>query len=193
MSHSITVPWSISYKNWNSPDIVTWLLHFKMCSDVISLRKLLGPAPVQRIQTPFYPPPNCTICTTLWMDKNMELLSVLVRIITPRRACAARLQYLVRPSVLPSVFYHTMRDDSAQKRYQWVQCHTSLILKTVIFVNLLRSKVMEWKPSQQANMLMSMAYRNQILPVLSTMEAVEVTLRLSMWFWFAKNTTYQRS
>ena len=31
------------------------------------------------------------------------------------------------------------------------------------------------KPSQQANMLMSMAYIDQILPVWSTMEAVKVT------------------
>ena len=37
-------------------------------------------------------------------------------------------------------------------------------------------------------MLMSMA---QILPVSSTMEAVEVTRRASMWSWLAKNTTYR--
>ena len=40
---------------------------------------------------------------------------------------------------------------------------------------------------------MSMAYFDQILPVSSTMEAVEVTQRASMLSWFAKNTTYERS
>ena len=38
-------------------------------------------------------------------------------------------------------------------------------------------------------MLISMA---QILPVSSTVEAVEVTRRASMWSWLAKNTTYRR-
>ena len=33
-------------------------------------------------------------------------------------------------------------------------------------------------------------YLNQILPILSTVEAVEVTQRASMWSWFAKNSTY---
>ena len=42
-------------------------------------------------------------------------------------------------------------------------------------------------------MLMSMAYLDQILPVSSTVEAVEVTRRASMWSWFAKNTTYRCS
>ena len=39
---------------------------------------------------------------------------------------------------------------------------------------------------------MSMAYLNQILPISSTMEAVEITHRAGMWSWFAKNITYQR-
>ena len=37
-------------------------------------------------------------------------------------------------------------------------------------------------------MLMSMAYLDQILPVSSTVEAVEVTRRASMWSWVAKKT-----
>ena len=40
-------------------------------------------------------------------------------------------------------------------------------------------------------MLMSMAYLDQILPVLSTVEAVEVTQRANMWSWFGKNTTHR--
>ena len=57
-----------------------------------------------------------------------------------------------------------------------------------IFVRVLRLKVMACKPSEQANMLMSMAYLDQILPVSSTVEAVHVTRRASMWSWFATNT-----
>ena len=34
-------------------------------------------------------------------------------------------------------------------------------------------------------MLVSMAYLDQILPISSTVEAVEVTRRASMWSWFA--------
>ena len=42
-------------------------------------------------------------------------------------------------------------------------------------------------------MLMCMAYLNQILPISSTVEGVEVTRRVSMWSWFGKNTTYRCS
>ena len=96
------------------------------------------------------------------------------------------LEYLVCHSVRSSVrlsvitFSATTRSKATKKRYQRVQCHTGLILKMAIFVKLLRSKVMAWKPSQQANMLMSMAYLDQILPVSSTVVAVEVTRRVSM-------------
>ena len=96
----------------------------------------------------------------------------------------------VRLSV--TTFSATTRNKPAKKRYQRVQCHTGLILKMAIFVKLLHSKVMAWKPSEQANMLMSMAYLDQILPVSSTVEGVEVTRR-AMWSWFGKNTTYRRS
>ena len=50
----------------------------------------------------------------------------------------------VRPSVCPSVttFSATTRNKAAKKRYQRVQCHTGLILKRVVFVKVLRSKVM---------------------------------------------------
>ena len=37
------------------------------------------------------------------------------------------------------------------------------------------------KPSEQANMLMSMAYLDQILPVSSTVEAVHITRRESSY------------
>ena len=67
--------------------------------------------------------------------------------INPRRACAARVTVLglcVCLSVCLSVgtYSRTTRNKAAKKRYQWVQCHTNLIFKMAIFVNLLRSKVM---------------------------------------------------
>ena len=70
----------------------------------------------------------------------------------------------VRPSVCLSVttFSATTRNKTAKKRNQRVQCHTGFIFKMAIFVKVLRSKVMAWKPSEQANMLMSMAYLDQI-------------------------------
>ena len=45
---------------------------------------------------------------------------------------------------------------------------------------------LSYKPSEQANMLISMAYLDQILPVSSTAEAVQVTRRASMWSWLPK-------
>ena len=45
------------------------------------------------------------------------------------------------------------------------------------------------KTKRTSQLLMSMAYLDQILPVSSTVEAVEVTRRASMWSWFA----YRRS
>ena len=67
----------------------------------------------------------------------------------------------VRPSVrLPvTMFSATMHNMAAKKQYQ---CHTGLIL---ICVLVLRSKVIARKPSKQANMLISMVYLDQILPL----------------------------
>ena len=77
-------------------------------------------------------------------------------------------------------YSRSVGNETAYERYQRVQCHAGLIFKMAIFVQVLRSKVMAWKPSEQANMLMSMAYLDQILPVSSTVERVEVTRRASM-------------
>ena len=75
----------------------------------------------------------------------------MLRIINPRRACAARVTVLglsFRLSVCLSVclsvttFSATTRDKAAKKRYQRVQYHAGLILKMAIFVKVLRSKVM---------------------------------------------------
>ena len=85
----------------------------------------------------------------------------------------------VRTSVFPSVCYHVFCHYAKQGGQKAFQCHTGLILKMAIFVKILRLNVMARKPSQQVNMLMSMAYLDQILPVSSTVEAVEVTQRAS--------------
>ena len=88
-----------------------------------------------------------------------------------------------------TTFSATTHNKVAKKWYQWIQCHTGLILKMAICL-VLCSK---WKPSEQANMQMSIAYLDQIPSVLSMVEAVEVLRRASMWCWFGKNTTYWRS
>ena len=63
------------------------------------------------------------------------------------------LQYLVCVSV--TMFFATTRNKSAKNWHQWVQRHTGLIINLAIFVIALCSTVMVWKPSQQANMLIS--------------------------------------
>ena len=54
------------------------------------------------------------------------------------------LQYMVCKSVrlFGTTYSATTRNKAAKKRYQQVQCHTGLIFKIVIFVKVLRSKVM---------------------------------------------------
>ena len=76
---------------------------------------------------------------------------IVVLLINPRRACAARVTVLglsfrlsVRLSVCLSVttFSPATRNKTAKKRYQRVQCHTGSILKMAFLVKMLRSKVM---------------------------------------------------
>ena len=104
----------------------------------------------------------------------------------------------VIPSIRPSVrlsgtpYSATTRNKAAKKRYQRVQYHTVLILNSD-FRKSTAFKSYGVKTSEQANMLISMAYLDQILPVSSMVEAVQVTRRVSMWSWFAKITTYRRS
>ena len=70
----------------------------------------------------------------------------------PSRACTARAW-----SVCLSVtkFSATTHNKPAKKRHQRVQRYTGFMFKMAIFVKLLCSKVMAWKPSEQANMLIS--------------------------------------
>ena len=56
---------------------------------------------------------------------------------------------------LLTTFSATTRNKPAKKRQQQVQRYTGFILKMAMFVKLLRSRVMAWKPSEQANMLIS--------------------------------------
>ena len=69
-------------------------------------------------------------------------------------------------SVCSSVCYHVFchyAEQGGQKAIPTGSVPHWLDFKMVIFVKVLRSKVMAWKPSKQANMLMSMAYLDQIL------------------------------
>ena len=114
-------------------------------------------------------------------------------LINPRCACTVRVLVLglsLRPFVGPSVCLSVcLLPKAAKKRYQWVQCHTG---KLAILKKVLCSNMMVSKPSQEANNNYADEY-GLPQPILSTVEAVEVTRRPSMWSWFAKNTIYQCS
>ena len=88
-----------------------------------------------------------------------------------------------------TTFSATTHNKAAKNRYQRVQYHTGLIDKNGDFrkSTAFKSGV---KTKRTSHMLMSMAYLDQILPVSSTVEAVEETQRASMWSWFGKNITY---
>ena len=61
-------------------------------------------------------------------------------------------------SVCVSVCYHysgTTGYKTAKERYLRPQCDVAMDFKKVIFLKLLRSKVMAWKTSEKANMLIS--------------------------------------
>ena len=75
-----------------------------------------------------------------------------------QRICQAKVTVLGL-SVCQSVttFSATTCNKPAKKRHQRVQHYTGFILNMAIVVKVLRSKVMAWKPSQQANMLVTAA------------------------------------
>ena len=73
-----------------------------------------------------------------------------LELINPRRACAVRFMRsegysscFVILSVCLSVttFSAATSNKTANKRYEWVQCHTGFIFKIAFFVKMLRSKV----------------------------------------------------
>ena len=117
-------------------------------------------------------------------------------IINPWRTCAARVTVLglsFRPSVRLSVCYHVFChyvQQDGQKAIPTGSVPHWLDFKNGDFRKSTAFKSYGVKTKQQATMLMSKA---QILPVSSTVEAVEETRRASMWSWLAKNTTYRRS
>ena len=71
----------------------------------------------------------------------------LIQKLNPRHmhseVCQSICPRFVRPLIHLSVttFSATMRNKTAKKRYQWVQCHTGLIFKMAICILVLRSKV----------------------------------------------------
>ena len=79
------------------------------------------------------------LCGYNWCLCHTEKWVKPLSIINPRRACAARVTVLglFLPSVCPVPLI--LRNKAAKKR---VQCHTGLIFKIAIVVNVLRSKVM---------------------------------------------------
>ena len=103
----------------------------------------------------------------------------------------------VRPSVRPSVCYHVFchyAQQSGQKVKptgsvpHWLYFKNGDFRKSTAFKSY---GVKTKRSSQYANE--HGLPRPDFLPVSSTVEAVDVTRRVSMWSWFAKNSTYRRS
>ena len=69
----------------------------------------------------------------------------------------------VRLSV--TTFSPAMRNKTAKKWYQQVQCHTGFILKIVILVKMLRSKVMVWSKVKELICKWALAYLGQLCVV----------------------------
>ena len=124
-------------------------------------------------------------------------------LINPRRACAARVTVLglsfcpVRPSVRLSVCYHVFCHYAQQGGQRaiptgsvphWLDFKNGDFRKSTAFKSY---GVKTKRTSQYANE--HDLPRPDSARFSSTVEAVEVTRRASMWFWFAKNTTYRRS
>ena len=108
------------------------------------------------------------------------------------------LTYTFRLSVCLSVttFSATTRNKAAKKRYHvptgsvphWLDFKNGDFRKSTAFKSY---GVKTKRTSQYANE--HGLPRPDFLPVSTTVEAVEVTRRASMWSWFAKNSTYRRS
>ena len=94
----------------------------------------------------------------LWWSKSCHDVCRVSVIFNPRRACTARVTVLniCLPVCLSvTTFSVTTRNKPAKKWHQRVQRYTGYV---AIFVKVLRSKVMAWKPSQQANVLISTGF-----------------------------------
>ena len=90
-----------------------------------------------------------------------KLACTSVQVINPRRACPARVTFVILSvclSVCLSVttFSAATSNKTANKRYEWVQCHTGFIFKMAFFVKILRSYGV--KQSEEANPSTSSAY-----------------------------------
>ena len=99
--------------------------------------------------------------------------------INPRRACAARVTVVVLSfylSVCLSVttFSAATSNKTANKRYEWVQCHTGFIFKIASFVNIFALENYGVKQSEEANMQISTGLPR---PALRTLEAPEVAMQ----------------
>ena len=143
----------------------------------------------------------CAFLVCLWACtmsyKTLMVNDCNVLFVNPRRACAARGMSVRRPSVLPSVCYHAFCHYAQQGGKNAIPTGSVphwLDFKIAIYVLVVLYCVQKlWRETSQYANEHGLPVLDQILPVSSTMEAVEVTRRASMWSWFGKNTTYRRS
>ena len=96
--------------------------------------------------------------------------------VNPRHACAARVTVLGLCVCLFTTLSAT-RNKPTKKRHQQVKHYAGLIFKIAIFVKILHSKVMTWKPTEQANMLISTGLPRLGLLALCILKEQEVTTK----------------
>ena len=73
--------------------------------------------------------------------------------INPRRACAARVTVVVLSFCLSvTTFSAATSNKTANKRYEWVQCHTGFIFKIAFFCKNAAFESYGVKQSEEANM-----------------------------------------
>ena len=71
----------------------------------------------------------CNVYTMSCINAASYIIRYSIIIINPRRTCAARVTVVVLSFCLSE------SDKTANKRYEWVQCHTGFIFKIALMKN----------------------------------------------------------
>ena len=95
-------------------------------------------------------------CLKLFAVCKHVLLCFLILVINPQRACSAGVTvYTWSVCLSVTTFSATLRNKQVKKQHQWVQRCIGFIFRMAIFVKVPHSEVMTWKPSEQANLLIT--------------------------------------
>ena len=101
--------------------------------------------------------------------EHENVVSLLHLLVNPRRACAARVTVVVLSFCLSvclsiTTFSAATSNKTANKRYEWLQCHTGFIFKITFFCKNVALESYGVKQSEKANMQIStVPWRHQKL------------------------------